>query len=269
MDQPQAGNLGDVAAVSPRQIVPILRPEERPGLAAAAPQGTLTYHGGPLLTAAEVYTIFWGAAWQQPDMTALSGQLNQFFDFVLTSSLMDVLAEYSVQGQTIGHGSRTGTTTISTSEPGGGNGQLDDADIQQALQGWIADGTIPPPDANTLYFVYLPPGVTVTLQGSASCQVFCGYHNVVNGNTYYAVEPYLNCDGCTFGGGGALDSLTKVSSHELCEAITDPALNGWVDDATGNEIGDICNASVMQLGQYTVQGEWSNQAGACLIAPAQ
>jgi hypothetical protein len=38
----------------------------------------------------------------------------------------------------------------------------------------------------------------------------------------------------------AIDALTSTSSHELCEAITDPIPGqGWYDDANG-EIGDIC-----------------------------
>ena len=214
-----------------------------------------------------IFTIFWGAAWEEPAQSGLVPQLNQFFDFILTSSLIDLLAEYSVPGQAIGHGSRINTRTITASEPGGGSGQISDAQIQHALQGWIADGTIPQATGNMLYFVYLPPEVTSILGGHQSCQPggFCGYHNQINGTIFYAVEPFIACPGCTFG--RVLDSLTKVSSHELCEAITDPALNGWFDD-TGNEIGDICNRTVQQLGVYTIQLEWSNQANECRLAPA-
>ena len=40
--------------------------------AAAAPRTApkLTYRNGPLLTAVEVFTIFWGAAWQQAPQNA-------------------------------------------------------------------------------------------------------------------------------------------------------------------------------------------------------
>jgi hypothetical protein len=205
--------------------------------------------------------------------------VNSFFDFILTSSLIDLLSEYSVPGQTIGHGSRAGTVTITASEPGSGSGQISDAQIQQALQDWTTHGTpngsIPQPTSNTLYFIYLPPGVTSTLEGFQSCQAggYCGYHGDINGNIIYAVEPFLPCAGCTFGDGQALDSLTKVSSHELCEAITNPASGGWWDDdlAAQNqppEIGDICNTTEQQIGGFTIQAEWSNQGNACLIQPS-
>ena len=252
-------------ATSPRQIVPTLSPLEHASMNVLAPGAHLTYHNGPVISAVEVVAIFWGAAWAQPAQSALIAWLNQFFDFILTSPYIDLLAEYSVAGHAIGHGHRISTVTMSSSEPGAG-GVVSDAQIQQALQAWIANGSVPPTTANTLYFVYLPPGVSSTLGPDQSCQVFCGYHSHINGAIYYAVEPYITCLGCSFG--QIRDSLTKVSSHELCEAITDPALSAWWDDSTGNEIGDICNGTALQFGGFTIQSEWSNQANNCLSQPA-
>ena len=255
----------------PQQIVPLISPQL--GVAPVAPVGHLTYHGGPVLSNAQVYTIFWGAAWQQAPQNALVDQLNQFFDFILTSTLIDLLSQYGVPDHAIGHGTRIGTATIVDSEPGtavADGREVTDAQIQQAIQNWINNNTLPAATDNTLYFVYLPPGVTSILGAARSCQAFCGYHGHVGNTTiYYAVEPYLTCGGCTFGNGQVFDSLTKVSSHELCEAITDPALNAWFEDtAPNNEIGDICNSSQQQLGPYTVQLEWSNVDNACLLVPS-
>ena len=61
---------------------------------ALAPTAQLTYRNGPLLTPVEVFTIFWGAAWQKSPTQALVGQLNAFFDVILTSTLIDQLSEY-------------------------------------------------------------------------------------------------------------------------------------------------------------------------------
>jgi hypothetical protein len=75
--------------------------------------------------------------------------------------------------------------------------------------------------------------------------------------------PYPGCTGCA-GGLALLDAMTSTSSHELCEAITDPIPgSGWYDQAHG-EIGDICAWQTKKLGNYTVQLEWSNNAGACV-----
>ena len=150
-------------------------------------------------------------------------------------------------------------------EPGT-RGQVSDARIHAALQGWISKGQVPVNNANTLYFIYTPPNVTVSSPEGSSCGVFCGYHGVFGSNIYYAVIPYVNCGGCEFSG-SFLDTLTGVSSHELAEAITDPSLQTWWVPNSGQEIGDICNRQTVRLGGYLVQTEWSNSQGACVIAP--
>jgi hypothetical protein len=242
----------------PIRIVPLHRPEAERIAAAVAPQ--LTYRGGPLLTAVEVFTIFWGAEWKQSPQSALVTNLNLFFDFILTSALMDQLGEYSVPGKSIGHGKRTGSATLTSPAPGK---SLQDSEIQQVLQKGIGAKTLPPLGSNSLYFFFLPPGVKVVQGGSASCKEFCGYHDSVNGNIFYAVMPYPGCSGCT-GGLTVADALTSTTSHELCEAITDPVPGqGWYDDNNG-EIGDICAWKTRTLGNYTIQLEWSNTAGACI-----
>ena len=225
---------------------------------AAAP--LLTYRNGPLITNVEVFTLFWGAAWQGAQ-SALAAEINQFFDFVVTSPLISQLAEYNVPGKHIGPGRRTGTISILTPAP---TPSISDAAIQHMLKQEISTNpAIPPPTPNSLYFVYLPPGVRVVQGGGASCQAFCGYHSDIASSIFYAVMPYPGCKGCV-GALSTLDALTSTSSHELCEAITDPIPGrGWYDDANG-EIGDICAWKTKRLGQFTVQEEWSNSANRCL-----
>ena len=242
----------------PIRIVPL-----HPGKAkAAAPQTPpkLTYRNGPLLTSVQVFTIFWGAEWNHAPQNALLPKLNQFFDFILTSQLLDQFGEYSVPNLKIAHGSRIGTVSLATPAPGR---TVDDSAIQTFLQQQISAGSLPVANPNTLYFFFLPPGVTVTQGGSASCKVFCGYHDAIGSQIFYAVMPYPGCAGC-LGGIDAFDALTSTSSHELCEAITDPIPGqGWYDDNNG-EIGDICAWQTRTLGAYTIQLEWSNKANRCL-----
>jgi len=240
----------------PLRIVPL----HTAPLLAAAIRPELTYRNGPLLTNVEVFTVFWGVAWQDANNSAVAEQMNEFFDFILTSKLIDQLAEYNIEGKTIGHGKRTGSLTLTTSEPGT---QLQDRAIQKMLQEEIAAGMLPKNNANSLYFVFLPPGTQVELAGAASCSDFCGYHDATSDHVFYATMPYGNCSGCQ-GGLATLDALTTTSSHELCEAITDPVPGeGWYDDANG-EIGDICAWKTKKLDGYTVQLEWSNAAEACV-----
>ena len=241
---------------TPIRIVPLH--SDAPAVAAPA---HLTYRGGPLLASPQVFLLFWGDAWQNEPQATMMGRLNDFFGFVLTSSLMDQLAEYDVPGYAIGHGTLSGAAVVPATPPA----TATDADVQQLVRGQIASNpAVPQPTASSLYFVYLAPGVTSKMGGSASCVNYCGYHDNADG-LYYAVMPYPGCDGCV-GGVSALDALTSTSSHELCEAITDPQPSGtlgWYDDANG-EIGDICAWKTKPLGGYVVQLEWSNAKGQCV-----
>jgi hypothetical protein len=248
--------------VEPIRVVPLRVPEIVGGpevTAAAKPK--LTYRNGPLIANAEVFAMYWGGGWQQSPASGLIAKLNKFFSDILGSALMDQMAEYSVSGYALGHGKFTGSITVTTPATGS---SVDDSAIQSMIQNQIANNsTVPRPGHNTLYFVFLPPGVQVRQAGSASCQVFCGYHDSISPQNYYAVMPYPNCQGCT-GGMDAFSALTVTSSHELCEAITDPVPGkGWYDDTNG-EIGDICAWKTKTIGAYTVQQEWSNKAGSCI-----
>lgn len=247
------------------RIVPLYVPDTArnpTGEAAAVPAvpPKLTYRNGPLIAAPEVFTLFWGTEWQSTQ-SALMTQVNQFFDFVLTSQLIEQLAEYKVSAYQIDHGRRTGTITITTPAL---KHSVSDTEIQHMLQHEISsNAALPAPSPNTLYFIYLPPGVKVIQGGSGSCTGFCGYHSDVSGQIFYAVMPYPGCGGC-LGGLTVFDALTSTSSHELCEAITDPIPGrGWYDDVNG-EIGDICAWKTKVLGAYTVQLEWSNHANRCI-----
>jgi len=151
------------AAVSPVRdpirIVPLHLPGELLApLDAAAPASAphLSYRGGPLLTSVKVFTVYWGAGWGSAPLADLASKLDGFFDFVLTSELMDQMGDYSVAGKTIGQGSRVGRTVLTSPAP---KTVVTDAGIQHLLRQRLADPTsgFPAADVNTLYFVYLPP----------------------------------------------------------------------------------------------------------------
>jgi hypothetical protein len=226
---------------------------------AAAPQ--LTYRNGPLIASAEVFTVFWGAAWGSAPQNELMQEMNQFFDFILTSPLIEQLSEYNVANYKIISGKRTGTTLIASPAL---QQSVHDSTIQHTLQHQIAtNNAFPQPTPNTLYFLFFPPGVKVIQGGAGSCTAFCGYHNDINGQIFYASMPFPDCAGC-LGGLQTIEALTSTSSHELCEAITDPIPGqGWYDDTNG-EIGDICAWKTKKVGNYTVQLEWSNKQNQCI-----
>jgi hypothetical protein len=239
------------------RIVPLATPEVVQK--SAAPAAHLTYNNGPLITSCQVFTVFWGLAWQQPASSALIQELNGFFDYILTSSLIDQLSEYNVPQYKISHGKRIGTITLTIPDV---SKTVDDSGIQKMIQDEISAKHFPASSPNTLYFVFLPSGVTVTQGGSASCKVFCGYHDAIGNDVFYAVMPFPGCSGCS-SNFSSFEALTVTASHELCEAITDPIPGqGWYDNQNG-EIGDICAWKTKKIGQDTVQQEWSNSRGSC------
>ena len=245
------------SSADPIRVVPLHHPS-LPRVVAAGAKPKLTYRSGPLLQQVQVFTIFWGNTWSSTG-ASLVRQLNQFFRDILVSPLIDQLAKYNVAGQTISHGSLVGTKTISANAP---VGSVTDTAVKAQLKKWISAKTVTQPNPNTLYFIYLDPGVVSIMGGSRSCQSYCGYHSNT-GKVFYALMPYPSCAGC-LGGQNAFDALTGTSSHELCEAITDPIPgSGWYDDSNG-EIGDICAWRFKKVAGYNVQLEWLNAAGKCI-----
>ncbi len=220
----------------------------------------LSYRGGPLLTRPQVQVVYWGDSWQSSaSAQTLTRGLDQFFRDILVSPLMDQLAEYSVGAQRMGHGKFIGSVVLRDHAP---QGSVTDATVRSQLQRWIRAKALARTSAQTLYFIFLEPGIVSVMGGSRSCQNYCGYHNAA-GRVYYALMPYPSCAGC-LGGMSVLDALTATSSHELCEAITDPVPGrGWYDDNNG-EIGDICAWQFRKLGAHTVQLEWSNAQRRCV-----
>jgi hypothetical protein len=235
----------------------------------SAPAGAhLTYFGGPVLSNVKVYTVYWGSS--VPNQS----DLNQFYTDITSSAYFDWLTEYNTPTQTIGHGS-FGGTVVDTSPPSGTT--IDDSQIQAEITKLINAGKLPPNDANNLYMVHFPAGITITMQGSSSCVQFCAYHGTytLNGkDAFYGVMPDLS-GGCAGGCGSnptKLQNQTEVASHELIEAVTDCAVglattNGpplaWYDNTNG-EIGDICVGQAGQVGNWTIQLEFSNEKSDCI-----
>ncbi len=199
--------------------------------------------------------------------------------------------------QHLGRGTFVKTVQITPAAARAGAAISDD-DIAAELKAQIDAGVLPAPDPDgvggyrTLYMLDFPlqvAGTDLTITGpggsGTSCVEFCAYHGATTykgGNLAYGVHPDLS--GTCAGGCGTaptvLQNHTSVHSHELIEAITDPDIGilianggagidfpvGWYCDGSGcGEIGDICNAQQGVVATYTVQKEWSNSQGGCIL----
>ena len=246
------------------------------------PAGAQLFYNGGKVNSAPVYTnVFWGSYWTGAG-AATASHIDSFMSTVAPSpDFASVLSQYATSTQTIGVASYSGKVNISTDPPA----TIDDVAIQAQIQSWIDAGTVPAPSANEVYSLNFPPGITVTMQGSASCSAFCGYHSAFNttsgATARYIILPDPGCGGvagCNFAA-TTDDSNTVILSHEMSEQTTDPdvglaistnnnAFLGWYDNTNG-EIGDICagDPDGAILG-FAVQSEWSNADNNCVVTRA-
>jgi hypothetical protein len=151
------------------------------------------------------------------------------------------------------------------------NTTLTDDEVQAEIKLQIRKGKLPAADLNTLYMIYFPVNITITLDGLTSCVDFGAYHFATNdlklaaNNIFYSVEP-----DCHY----SLANITFAASHEFAEATTDnvptPGSNpdfpqAW-NDAAGFEIGDKCGSSgtlTSAAGHWTVTQYWLNSKNGC------
>lgn len=246
---------------------------------------TLTYYGGPVLSSVHVVKLNYGAGTYQSYVSGTgAGTMSAFFNAITGSPYFTWLNnDYKTPSQAIGYGSFGGDFTITPSAVNNG-ATITDSQIQVEISAQISSGHIPAPTANTLYMTFFPKGKKISQGGSYSCQGggFCAYHGTMlrNGsNVYYGVMPDNSTgSGCDSGCGtsSAYNNWTSVASHEMIEAVTDPAVGlastygpplAWYNKTYG-EIGDICNAQqAIVTGTdgvgYTVQKEWSNSTNTC------
>ncbi|KAJ3142552.1 hypothetical protein HK101_003295, partial [Irineochytrium annulatum] len=227
---------------------------------------------GPVIANVQINPIYYGNANYQAEM-------NAYYKGVAGSSYITWLSEYNTPTQTIG----AGTFGSSYVEPSpAAKGTLDDAkNIQPYLRSLVSKGVIKP-SANAYFPIHFAPGYTITMQGSASCSVFCAYHGTIDVSDisstkylYYGVMPDQggSCAGGCGTSSAMVNNLRSVSSHELVEAITDPAVGldvlSWYNDQSG-EIGDLCNGKQTTIkgtdgASYTSQQQWDDKANVAIM----
>jgi len=260
-------------------------------LSAGARSSTkLLYYGGPVIGTPRVVTVFWGSTVSP----VLTKDLGGFYAATINSTHMEWLDQYSTFGkavdgrqgtnQHLGRGSYVGEFVI---RPAHTSKKIDDKDIQAELELQVANHVLPAPDANTLYMIHFPAGISISIEGMNSCASFCAYHNGfssrnLNSSVFYGVMPDMASGACSFGcgmGSNAFDSTTMISSHELFEAITDPFPTpgdkpaypqAW-NTSRGEEIADICSSGSDTLNTpsrtYKLSQEWDNSRGSCFAGP--
>jgi len=219
---------------------------------------TVTFHGGAVISNVAAQNIYLGSDWvnSQPLHTQ-AGQLDTFMKTMVASKFMDgmTVAGYNVYRGTFTPGVFNGAALDKT------NG-ITDTQLHAIIQSMINSHQVLEPNANRLYTIYVEPGVVINtgfgssgiIQGNGTG--FLGYHNEFTGKTstgtpldirysIIAYPTFPNFQYLTQGFTSIFNDLTKVTAHELAEAVTDPdaftkSVGGWYDDVL-SEVGDITN----------------------------
>src|SRR5581483_5029603 len=230
--------------------------------------GPLSYHGGPVMQTATLYTIYWtpptlqtGAATSMP--SKYKTIQNNLTSLYAAHGIDNINTQYY---QTVGGptkfiqnvGGSGGSYVDTAAYPGSvgsphchddyfsGNASfncINDADLQaevtkvMGIKGWT-------PGLNKIFLVYTSPNegscFTNGNDGVCSYNYYCAYHSdfgSATNPTIYTNEPYGVTATCqnpgqpSPNGHPAGDTASTAASHEISEAITDPELNAWFDSA--------------------------------------
>jgi hypothetical protein len=266
---PASADPGDAAGHVSSEPLPVIlwqrgaRPE-KPSGGPLSPGSNLLDHGGRILPASHVYTIWWGDPGRWP-ADAVTG-LDALFSGVEGTSFLGIAGQY-MRGGSIDSAYLPSNYADPSSPPT--RKPRVSAIVAEACKVIGAHGLAADPAA--IYFVFAS-----TFPGGVN---YCAWHSYGTCNGVTIQVAYMpnttgiagcdpgdlySCNGYSQG----TRSLANVASHELMEAITDPTLSAWYDPA-GSEIGDKCawqfsSCVSLTTGSFQLQEEWSNSAGGCV-----
>lgn len=240
----------------------------------ATTEPLLMYHGGPVLTTATVYNVFWGSAWASPAFVGdkITG-LDAFVAGLNGSPYAAVADEYGgwngqITSAITYAGHRIDLSPVPKLK---GTPSVDAVAIAGEVCRQATTAT-----ANDVYNVY----VDTKIKGA-----YCGYHvntrcapdqpivtfsfhwNLDDANATACGPPAVTADGHSAG----LARLANSTAHELAEIRTDPDPGlGWIDE-NNEEMADKCDlvfGTVMLAGtSWSLQALWSNAIAGCTFAP--
>jgi hypothetical protein len=227
-----------------------------------------TDSGGKVLTNVEVILCFWGSFWNTtPAPSPSSDDYKKAIQGILSGPYLGRLSQY----RSLGSASLIYTDMNHSTDPVNG---YSDADVVTMLKSRLQNTSMPPPSAshNRFYAVIFPPGIKNALTSDA------GQHQSFVFNSHRGYYAWMWNTGSLTGH----NCVTKVFSHELVEAMTDPDVDNGLGygilvngtkpgggTVSNDEIGDTCNneyATVDMNGiNCSVQSYWSKGDNACVL----
>ena len=218
----------------------------------------LLFHGGQILTASVVQSVFWGSSWTTSAGDKITG-LDSFYSTVGGTHYMNTNTEYTGTNGAVSNSVSFGGHLLDPSAAPSG------APSTSAVLAEVAR-MITNPVLNGYYPVYIDQP-----RGNAG---YCAWHSygavrgvAVQFGFFFKLDGDPGCDpvDTITGHSQGLAALANVSGHELSETVTDPRNGGWYD-RSGAENSDKCAWTFSGLvtlkgsGTWKIQGNWSNLA---------
>lgn len=235
-------------------------------------QPRLMNFGGRIIEDPRFVSLYAGQYWSTPQGKADRKHLNYCSKTVPQGPHSTVWEEYGVNPGTF-----LGSASVSLPK---NKRQISERDVQNLVAQSLKQSRVAQPDGNTVYTLFLPPGLVLTHGESSSREGLGGYHgSYVDPSTkkpvYYSAIVYTDKHNGVQFTDKPLDNITIAATHEWSEAVTDPDVNrgklGWYDERYG-EIGDIPITMGYPLESLwgrmkgcAVQKEWSNSEQAPVL----
>jgi hypothetical protein len=282
----------------------LLHAQGAQGLGAAS-SNDLSYHGGPVMRDPTNYVIIWNPVGSTFSIT-YQLLIEQYFTDNGGTPFMTINSQWNdTSGAPVPNTNHFGGTWVDVVNAYPHAGTVADPLVGQDIRDEVdraiaANPTWQAPGLQTMYFVYLgekiiecfkgagdtfgcfagtdafgnsPPAAAGNPNTVPGAGTYCAYHSSFSGKIY-ATMPYASLGACygpspPYPNGVDQDIVLSPTSHEQNEAYSDPHLDAWYNDTTGNENGDNCAYTYGQIEpdgtnmvlsghRYQIQREWSN-----------
>jgi hypothetical protein len=176
-----------------------------------APSAARTFHGGALLAAPRVSTLYMGNAWmgRQDTLWKLQSGLVAF-------GVSERFAALKPQGLSV----FSFTVVNEGIAPAAAVPSISDLGIQHFLHGALGGGRLASPAEHSVTVLFLAPGLQSTLNGKTSGDAFLAYHSWYQdqtGRVRYVVVPF----------GASVEATQEAAERALTQAILNPDGTGW------------------------------------------
>jgi hypothetical protein len=171
-----------------------------------------TFHGGPVVTRANVQAVFLGSGWREGTNRQKESEVIKALE---SQGAADAafLSRYGVKAWE--------SPGPAIEDPAGdpvADRRISDLDIQVRLDGLLSGAG--PIDASSVYLVFLPPNLESKLGAKTSTRDYAAYHNHFHsaaGVIHYVVIPY----------DGDPSRWVSAARQSLRQALINPEGNGW------------------------------------------